>query len=274
MEPNGLPATETVMGAHRVCPCVFLVGETKLLEAGLEAYLQHIGADGWLRNMKDRPSDPELLVEAMGRLCYRSWAPGMNPNVTKVREGNGVYLGNILSSGHGSVTEHSVTNWIFADVSRVVTHELVRHRAGTAFSQESLRYVRLENLGFWMPPEVEGDAHLKELFQRTFSDMGELQREMARLCDLDRQKNFHQKKALTSAMRRLAPDGVATTIGVSFNFRALRHVIEMRTSEGAEAEIRIVFDQVAAISKERWPNIFQDFRRNAQGEWKPDHHKV
>lgn len=274
MEEKPQPQTAIAAGAHRVCPKVFLVGETKLVEEGLQAYLEHVHADGWLSRITERPSDPELLVEAMGRLCYRSWAPRMNPNVTKIREGNGVYLGNILSSRHGSVIEHSVTNWIFADVSRVLTHELVRHRAGTAFSQESLRYVRLEDLGFWMPAEIEADIRLKELFERTFADMGELQKEMARILDLDSKRDFHQKKALTSAMRRLAPDGLATTIGVSFNFRALRHVIEMRTSEGAEEEIRLVFDQVAAISKERWPNVFQDFKRTAQGEWKPEHQKI
>lgn len=273
MEEKTQPES-VLAGGHRVCPKVFLVGETKVLDGGLQAYLEHVGAGKWLTNIKERPSDPELLVEAMGRLCYRSWAPKLNPNVTKIREGNDVYLGNILSSRHGSVIEHSVTNWIFADVSRVLSHEVVRHRAGTAFSQESLRYVRLEDLGFWLPPEVEGDTHLKEIFERTFSDMSELQKELSRVLELDSEKNFHRKKTLTSAMRRLAPDGLATTIGVSFNFRALRHVIEMRTDEGAEAEIRLVFDQVATIAKERWPNIFQDFKKNDRGEWKSEYQKV
>lgn len=59
----------------------------------------------------------------------------------------------------GSVIEHHVTNWIFADVSRVFTHELVRHRVGTAFSQESLRYVRLNDLGLWLPPQIGYDSH-------------------------------------------------------------------------------------------------------------------
>lgn len=260
--------------AHQVSPKAFLIGETKINSLGLLEYLKHAGAPEWLAKNVNTASDAEILVEAMGRLCYRSWAPGLNPNVSKVREGNDVYLKNILSSGHGSVIEHSVTNWIFADVSRVFTHELVRHRAGTAFSQESLRYVRLEDLGFWLPPEIESDLKLKELFSKTFESMGQLQKEMGKMMDLDNQKSFHVKKTMTSAMRRLAPDGLATSIGVSFNFRALRHVIEMRTSEGAEAEIRLVFDQVAKISKDRWPNIFQDFTKNEKGEWKPEFSKI
>ena len=191
----------------------------------------------------------------------------MNPNVKKIREGNGKYLSNIIKSRHGSVLEHSVTNWIFADVSRVFTHELVRHRVGMAYSQESLRYVRLEDLGLWLPPEIEANPKLASLFEKTFSDLGDLQRQMAESLGLDNMKSFNEKKKLTSAMRRVAPIGLSTTIGVSMNFRALRHISEMRTSVHAEAEIREVMDQVMQIAKNRWPNIFYDFERNEEGEW-------
>lgn len=260
--------------ARRVEPKVFLIGATALRQGAIAEYLAHVKAAQWAEKNLGRASDPEMLVEFMGRLCYRSWAPGLNPNVSRIREGNDLYLKNILSSRHGSVLEHSVTNWIFADVSRVFTHELVRHRAGTAFSQESLRFVRLEDLGFWIPPEAAEDVVLKELFERTFSDMAELQTQMAQHLRLDEEKDFHRKKILTSAMRRLAPDGLATTIGVSFNFRALRHVVEMRTAESSETEIRLVFGKVAEIAKSEWPNLFQDFTRNEKGEWKPDYSKV
>ena len=122
---------------------VFLVGETRIVEDGLKAYLKHAGVEDW---WWECPSDSEMICEVMGRLCYRSFVPGLNPNVSKVREGNDVYLKNILNVGHGSVIEHPVLNFVFADVSRVFTHELVRHRAGTATSQESLRFVRLDKL--------------------------------------------------------------------------------------------------------------------------------
>lgn len=260
---------------HRVEPKVFLVGETALNNEGMEGYFQHI-------KTKWRPdptvSASETLIETYGRMCYRSWEPGMNPNVTKVREGNDVYIGNIVQSKHGSVIEHPVTNWIFADVSRVFTHELVRHRVGTAFSQESLRYVRLEDLGLWLPPEVEADPVMKELFETTFANLGELQLKMATHLKLNDAKNFHYKKTMTSAMRRVAPDGLATTIGVSMNFRALRHLAEMRTSNGAETEIRLVFNKVMDIASVRWPNIFKDFTKemgeNGLYEWKPKFSKI
>lgn len=262
---------------RRVEPKVFLIGESEISFSGMSEYLDHVGAPEWIENTITAPSKGEVLTEFYGRLCYRSWKPGMNANVTKVREGNDKYIANIISVKHGSVLEHAVTHWVFADVSRVFTHELVRHRAGTAFSQESLRFVRLTDLGLWLPPEVDEGKHhwLVALFEKQFETAEEIQLEMAKHLGLDDEgRQFKDKKILTSLMRRLAPDGLATTIGATFNFRALRHIIEMRTAEAAEVEIRLVFDRVAEIAKKRWPNIFADFKRMESGAWIPENSKV
>lgn len=257
---------------YRVTPKVFLIGESAVNQTGMTSYLSHVGAPEW---RTDAPSDSEAIMEFMGRLCYRSWAPGMNKNVTKVREGNLSYLGNILNVKHGSVLEHPVTHWVFADVSRVFTHEVVRHRAGMAFSQESLRFVRLTDLGLWLPPEAEADPVLKEMFEATFKSLEEFQLRMAKHLGLDDEgKQFKDKKVLTSLMRRAAPIGLATSIGITMNFRAFRHVVTMRTEGSAEAEIRLVMDQVMEIAKTRWPNILSDFSRNEKGEWVPKNVKV
>ena len=101
------------------------------------------------------PSAGELLLEFGGRACYRSWEPGLNPNVSRIRTDRREYFANILRSGHGSVLEHANYSFAFRNVSRVFTHELVRHRAGSAFSQESLRYVRLTDIGFRVPAALE-----------------------------------------------------------------------------------------------------------------------
>jgi thymidylate synthase (FAD) len=237
-------------------PVVFLVGETRSVASGLQAYLDHLGVPGW---KTDAPSDAEALCEVYGRLCYRSFEPGLNPNVTKVREGNGPYLGNILKSGHGSVLEHATLNFIFADVSRVFTHELVRHRAGTAMSQESLRYVRLEDLSAWAPTHIRESDEAMEVFVKTVEQLDEVQRTLAGLFGIAEEPSFDRKKKLTSAFRRLAPIGLATTIGWSCNFRALRHVLEARTDPHAEEEIRLVFGKVFEIVRERYPHVFGDY---------------
>ena len=255
----------------RVTPKAFLVGVTSIEEDGMAAYLSHVGAPEWT---SDAPSDSEKLIEFMGRLCYRSWRPGMNANVTKVREGNYEYLGNVVASRHGALFEHAVTNWVFADVSRVFTHELVRHRAGVAYSQESLRFVRLTDLGLWLPEEAENPPWLVSLFEQTFKTLEDLQFRLSVDLRLDDGLKFKDKKVLTSLMRRLAPLGLATTIGASFNFRALRHIIELRTAETAESEMRYVFNEVALVCKKRWPNLFADFTQNSNGEWVTENKKI
>src|SRR3989475_10930395 len=67
------------------------------------------------------------------------------------------------------------------------------------------------------------------------------------------------KKRLTSALRRILFDGIATNVVWTANFRTLRWVIEMRTDPSAEVEIRLVFDQVAQICKRDYPLLFQYF---------------
>lgn len=237
-------------------PKVFLIGESRIVEDGLRAYLEHVGVPSWTT---DAPSDAERLCEVYGRLCYRSFEPGLNPNVTRVRQGNAAYLGHVLEVGHGSVIEHAVLNFVFADVSRVFTHELVRHRAGTAISQESLRFVRLDRLSAYVPTHIRESEEALEIFGRTLEQLEKVQLELARLFAIDDEKKFDRKKKLTSAFRRVAPDGVATTIGWSCNFRALRHVIEMRTAPDAEEELRLVFGKVYETVKDRYPNLMGDY---------------
>jgi thymidylate synthase (FAD) len=260
---------------HRVTPKIFLVGETQIDREQLKAYLEVVGAPEW---HTEAPSDGEELIEVMGRLCYRSWKPGLNKNVTKVREGNDTYLDHIIEVGHGSVIEHAMTNWVIADVSRVFTHELVRHRVGTAFSQESLRFVRLDDLGLWMPPEAETDLELVKMCEEKFrADEAFQQRLTAHLKLDDPGTKFDYKKKWTSFMRRFAPDGLATAIGFSANFRTLRHLLFMRTSRHAEVEIRYVFDLMGKVCQTRWPNLFRDFKVEVVdgiGEWTTPHVKI
>lgn len=241
-------------------PKVFLLGETKVNESGLLAYLSHIGANDW---SSDAPSGVELLSEVMARSCYRSFGTELNPNVTRVRQGNEAHLKNVIRVGHGSVLEHAWLNFMFCDVSRVVTHELVRHRVGTAISQESLRFVRLDESSLnceevYIPLAIRENDAAMELWAVIVGLLGKTQTELSDVFELD-SLPFDQKKKITSAMRRLAPIGVATSIGWSANVRALRHVIEMRTAPSAEEEIRLLFSKVARMCVNRHPHLFGDY---------------
>jgi thymidylate synthase (FAD) len=261
---------------HETTPKVFLIARPSIEVEGMRGYLGDVGGESWLERRLEEsdgaPNGGELIVEFGGRACYRSWEPGLNPNVTRVRTDQREYFYNILRSAHGSVLEHA--NWSFAlrNVSRVFTHELVRHRAGSAFSQESLRYVRLTDIGFRVPPALEP---VREQVLSIVEQLEEFQVNAAEQLGIDAEGvPFHVKKEVTSALRRLAPIGLSTDILWTANARTLRHVIEMRTAEGAEEELRLVFDTIARIMQAEAPGLFQDFTRQEDGAWVPEHRKV
>jgi thymidylate synthase (FAD) len=270
-------------------PQVFLIAEPKINWDEVERYLSQVRLerddgsviDGtvWIDRVTDAGiSDAEALCEFAGRGCYRSWAPELNANVGKVREDSGEYLDNILKSKHGAVLEHAQWTFHFHDVSRVFTHELVRHRAGVAISQESLRYVRLTDLGFRVPPiladgpEMPGPpdefnaglagskVSMNDAVISIVERLEEFQRDAAEAFGLDDEGvPFHYKKEVTSALRRLAPIGLSTGMTWSANVRTLRHVIAQRTANGAEEEIRLVFHKVCELMRDRCPLLFGDF---------------
>jgi thymidylate synthase (FAD) len=257
-------------------PKVHLVARPSLDLEGIGRYLEDVGGASWLERRLEEaegsPNPAELLIEFAGRACYRSWEPGLNANVTKVRTDQAEYLGNLLRSLHGSVLEHANYSFAFHNVSRVFTHELVRHRAGSAFSQESLRYVRLTEIGFRVPPALEP---IREQVLSLVEQLEEFQVAAAETMGLDDEGvPFAVKKEVTSALRRLAPIGLSTDIIWTANMRTLRHVIEMRTAPGAEEELRLVFDAVAQIMREEAPKLFQDFSRDDDGSWVPEYRKV
>ena len=99
-------------------------------------------------------TDGERLAEFAGRLCYMSQH---NPANRSTRD----YLENIKKQGHGSVLEHASYSLLFEGISRSLTHELVRHRAGFAYSQLSQRYVDESEACFVVPPAIAGDEALE-----------------------------------------------------------------------------------------------------------------
>jgi thymidylate synthase (FAD) len=261
---------------HETNPQVFLIARPSIDVEGMRAYLADVGGESWLQRRLDEaegaPNSGELIVEFGGRACYRSWEPGLNPNVSKVRTDQREYFANILRSAHGSVLEHASYSFMLRNVSRVFTHEIVRHRAGSAFSQESLRYVRLTDIGFRVPPALEP---VREQVLSIVEQLEEFQVSAAAELGIDETGvPFGVKKEVTSALRRLAPIGLSTDILWTANARTLRHVIEMRTALGAEEELRLVFDRIAETMLSEAPGLFQDFARQEDGSWVPEHRKV
>ncbi len=259
-------------------PEVYLIAETKIDSDQLQKMLTSLGqstARTWLAKTKAASkSDGELLTEVAGRTCYKSFGIGLNPNVTKIRQSSEEYIQNTLAKGDGSIFEHATCTFAFLNVSRVFTHELVRHRPGVAISQESLRYVRPVGFKLWLPPELRDK---KSNFQSIIADLENTYHNLEKSYDWNK-INFDLKKRITSAIRRILPEGMATTIIWSANHRAIRHVITMRTAESAEAEIRFIFDKVARIMKQKFPLIYEDLEYTQLDDgtrsWRPKYVKV
>lgn len=246
------------MNNHFKTPVTYWLGATEIDISELIRYLRDTDQTEFLDQINEARArglhSGEILCSFYAKACYASLTTKKNKNITKVR---GIY-DNILGtvdSQHGSVFEHCYLNFMVRDCSRIFTHELVRHRAGTSFSQSSGRYIRSDELNIVVDPILEpvydlvseAREYLEQWYKKT----------EARL-NLDNIKNFSTKKKLTSALRRLMPNGQANEIGFGVNLRALRHTIELRTSEHAEWEIRLVFNQIYELVKAKFPAIFAD----------------
>lgn len=240
-----------------VTPKVYFVGYTEINEDGLYAYLKESGNGDFIETIEKARasgiSSAEILCSTFAKLCYKSLTTGKNANISRVRdiEDN---VKSTFDAGHGSVFEHVGFNFIISDCSRVFTHELVRHRIGTAFSQNSGRYIRLDSIDLVIDPILEpvqvelSDAllYLEEKYAQMSEKLGLLSQGLS----------FSVKKKLTSALRRIAPNGQANEIGFSVNLRSLRHTLMLRTGRFSEWEIRLVFQAIYLLLKDKFPLIF------------------
>ncbi len=200
-------------------------------------------------------TDGERLSEFAGRLCYMSQR---NPASRSTRE----YIENIKRQGHGSVLEHATYSLLLEGVSRSLTHELVRHRAGFAYSQLSQRYVDESEANFVVPPAIIGDERLEtswreqiESAQRTYVMLvEELMKRYAWVAD-----KVHRRKMAREGARGVLPNSTETKIVVTANARAWRTMLELRSSEGAELEIRRAAVAVLRTLSAEAPALFSDF---------------
>jgi len=200
-------------------------------------------------------TDGERLAEFAGRLCYMSQH---NPARRETRE----YLENIKKQGHGSVLEHACYSILIEGVSRSLTHELVRHRAGFAYSQLSQRYVDESQAAFVIPPAVLGDDALERAWRQQVESaqsayvamVAQLMERYGWVAD-----KVHRRKMAREAARAVLPNATETKIVVTANARAWRTMLELRSSEGAEQEIRRMAVAVLRLLQREAPGFFSDF---------------
>jgi thymidylate synthase (FAD) len=270
---EGLPAIHstprfTQAGtAYLQAPGVVLLARPHVSLAGMAGFVSGFPSE---LNFSSYLEDPDTLSSAAqlckvaGQTCYLSLGPGRTRNVGARR-----YFENIKSSGHGSVLEHATFSFLFYGVSRSFTHELVRHRAGTAFSQTSQRYVDGKVLRFVERPEYQDSSVLHQQFEQGIDASA---REYAKRTDellaqqsageqlLSGEARTDLRKKVQQAARSCLPNEAEAPIVFSANVRALRHIIEMRASRHAEIEIREVFLRAFLCLAKIEPILFDDYR--------------
>ncbi len=199
-------------------------------------------------------TDGERLAEFAGRLCYMSQRNPANRTTAE-------YLHNILKQGHGSVLEHANYSLLLEGVSRSLTHELVRHRAGFAYSQLSQRYVDESEAAFVVPPAIIGDEGLEGTWRAQIDSAQKayvalVEELIARYAWVD--DKVHRRKMAREAARGVLPNSTETKIVVTGNARAWRTMLELRSGEGAELEIRRMAVSIIRVMQDVAPALFGD----------------
>ena len=190
--------------------------------------------------------DPELVIANCATTCYDS-----NP---KDIEASRKMIRSLAKAGHEAMIEHAHATFKLSGISRVLTHELVRHRL-FSFAQRSQRYVK-ENEESYVTPDVlidnnEANANMRQaelIFKSAMNNAWTAYRDLLKLGIKPEDARF------------VLPNACTTEIIVSGNFREYRNFLKLRLSPRAQWEIRkaanIILDKLYEIA----PSCFEDLK--------------
>ncbi len=212
--------------------------------------------------------DGEKLIASAAKLCYSPVGVGeIEEGLTE--ENVDRFLNNLISIGHESPIEHISFTFAAEGVSRTLTHQLVRHRIAS-YSQQSQRYVKLDQFDYIIPPEVEADPRAREIFIRA---MEEDQKSYDEIVKILSEKHFKElldqgveekkarrdgeKKAIEDA-RYVFPNACETKIVYTMNARTLLHFFRLRTCNRAQWEIRELATRMLVEVRKVYPTIFKN----------------
>jgi thymidylate synthase (FAD) len=256
--PGGIP--------YLIKPGVVLLARPNVHPAGLNGFLTGFDESLHFSEYLDDPTplpDGAQLCKIAGQVCYMSFGRGRTFNVNAER-----YFNNLKSSGHGSVFEHASYSLLLYGLSRSVTHELIRHRAGFGFSQLSQRYVSGRMLRFVERPEYQDDdelhAQFLERIERAASEYAALTNRLLEMQQagtkiLSAEARTDLRKKVQQTARSALPNETEAPIVVTGNARSWRHVIEMRASAHAETEIRELALRIFLCLYQTEPVLFGDY---------------
>ena len=239
-------------------PKAYLVTKPSVDWEQVAAFLADEGVPGIPDSIRAGEDESAAIAEISARLCYMSYGRG--------RRDIADFINNLLRFKDGSVFEHINYGFVFTGVSRSLTHELVRHRAGFAYSQRSQRYVDESGSRFVAPPALAdaADDEVQAVFEAAIESAAKGYDELVKALEsaIPRERfklATDHRKAIRQAARAVLPNATETKIFVTANVRAWRHFIEMRGSAFADVEIRRLAIMVLEALEVEAPLLFGDF---------------
>ena len=187
---------------------------------------------------------PERTVALAARLCYSA------RGVADLDAGFGdaevaSLLDKLLGMGHFSALEHAQFVFGIEGISRACSHQLVRHRIAS-YSQQSQRYVALNEVRAVVPPAVSGDPQKAARFQEKLEDIWAFYRELV------------DDGIAAEDARYILPNACETKLVVSMNARELRHFFRLRLCRRAQWEIRDLALAMLRAAAPAAPLLFRD----------------
>jgi thymidylate synthase (FAD) len=177
------------------------------------------------------------LVYTACRTCYSELEPdeifrrAVDGEIDQVKMQK--LIAGVIESGHGSTIDHIVFTFGISGVSRTLSHQLVRHRAGVAFDQQSQRYVKFKGASTMLPATIaEGDPELRRRFERQVEGSLDLYGELVGAGVPGEDARF------------VFPNATRTNLVMTTNLRALIHMSGLRLCTMAQWEIRRLFQLI------------------------------
>lgn len=212
--------------------------------------------------------NPELVVAQSAKLCYSP--VGVDEIREKLdEESTAKFVKMLMGFSHASPLEHVSFTFAVEGVSRTLTHQLVRHRIAS-YSQQSQRYVRLDNFEYIIPKSIEKNEEAKKVFieamendRKTYLKLTDLlieenkKKYMSDGIEEEKAKKMAEKESIEDA-RYVFPNACETKIVVTMNARTLLHFFELRCCNRAQWEIREMAEEMLKLVKSVAPVIFSE----------------
>lgn len=210
--------------------------------------------------------DADKLIASAAKLCYSPvGVDEIGENLTP--ENTEKFVKMLMNLSHSSPLEHASFTFAIEGVSRALTHQLVRHRIAS-YSQQSQRYVKLEDFQYIIPPAIDSNPKAREIYIKAMEEDKKAYDELTNILMEEKIKKYleegiEEKKARQMAekesiedARYVFPNACETKIVVTMNLRTLIHFFELRCCNRAQWEIRNLAIEMLRLLKEVYPSLF------------------